>query len=188
MRKSLQTFGLSLFIILSFIVIGIGFTFGIDNPVPWIMIALLITLPFIHRKMAERRFVTWDDSLSVGIKDIDDDHKKLLGLINNLQNAVYYPTGERFERQALDELVDYTKYHFEREEQLMLKHDYADFAEHKLQHEKMIEEVVRYMEAYEKNAESTLEELTQFLKQWLIRHIKGTDKQYSAYLLGKGER
>ena len=188
MRKSLQTFGLSLFIVLAFLVIGIGFLFGIDNPVPWIMIAILIALPVIHKKMTARKFVAWDDSLSVGIEAIDQDHKKLLSLINNLQTSVLYPTGESFERQALSELVDYTKYHFAREEKLMQENGYPDFEPHKQQHEQMISKVVSYMEAYEQDREGTVDELTGFLKTWLINHIAGTDKQYSQFLRDKGVR
>lgn len=188
MRKSLQTFGLSLFIVLAFLVIGIGFLFGIDNPVPWIMIAILIALPVIHKKMTSRKFVAWDDSLSVGIEVIDEDHKKLLSLINNLQTAILYPTGEAFERQALGELVDYTKYHFAREEKLMQDNGYPDFEPHKEQHEKMIMEVSSYMDAYEKNREATIDDLTSFLKTWLINHIAGTDQNYSQFLRDKGIR
>jgi len=186
MRKSLQTFGLSLFIVLAFITIGIGFLFGIDNPVPWIMIAVLLALPFVHRRMTARRFVAWRDDLSVGIRSIDDDHKKLLGLINNLQTAIYYPTGEAFERQALEELLDYTKYHFEREEQLMAEHDYPDFEEHREQHRAMIGKVNAYMAAYEKDREGTIDAMTEFLKTWLVKHIAGTDQHYSAYLRARG--
>lgn len=186
MRKSLQTFGLSLFIVLAFITIGIGFMFGIDNPVPWIMIAVLLILPLIHKYWTARRFVSWSDDLSVGIGVIDDDHKKLLNLINNLQTAVFYPTGEAFERQALQELVDYTKYHFEREERMMVENDYPEYEEHKRQHEEMIAKVNGFMDAYEKNREGTIDQLTQFLKSWLINHIAGTDQRYSAHLHSRG--
>ncbi len=186
MRKSLQTFGLSLFIVLAFIVIGVGFLFGIDNPVPWIMIAVLVALPFIHKRITARRFVAWKDEYSVGIEAIDDDHKQLLTLINNLQTAVFYPTGEAFERQALKELVDYTKYHFKREEELMQKHGYPDFETHKKQHDEMIAKVGRFMDEYEEDRESTTEGLTQFLKTWLIQHICGTDQAYSPFLHEKG--
>lgn len=188
MRTSLQSFGLSVFIVLAFLTIGIGFMFGIDNPVPWIMIAVLIALPLIHKRLTARRFVSWDDKLSVGIAAIDADHKKLLGLINNLQTAVYYPTGESFERQALDELVSYTKYHFEREEDLMRKYGYPDFEPHKRQHEEMVAKVGEFLAAYEQDRESTVEEMCQFLKSWLIGHIAGTDKAYSGFLREKGAR
>ncbi|MCU7853144.1 MAG: bacteriohemerythrin [Candidatus Thiodiazotropha sp. (ex Monitilora ramsayi)] len=186
MRNSLQTFGLSLFIVLAFLVIGIGFLFGIDNPIPWIMIAILLVLPVIHKKMTSRKFVSWDNSLSVGITVIDEEHQKLLTLINNLQTAVLYPTGESFERQALSELVDYTKYHFEREEKLMQDNGYPEYEQHKQQHEEMIAKVSAFLSSYEKDREGTVDELTSFLKTWLIDHIAGTDQRYSQFLQDKG--
>lgn len=186
MRKSIQTFGLSLFIVLAFLTIGIGFLFGIDNPVPWIMIAILLALPLIHKRITASRFVSWDDSLSVGIDAIDDDHKKLLTLINNMQTAVFYPTGEAFEREAMKDLVEYTKYHFQREEDLMEQHDFPGFEAHKQQHAEMIEKVNSVYAAYEHDREGTVEELTQFLKTWLVNHINGTDQEYAPFLQGKG--
>jgi len=186
MRKSLQTFGLSLFIVLAFMVIGIGFLFGIDNPVPWIMIAVLAALPFIHKRLTASHFVSWDDAYSVGIDAIDRDHKKLLTLINHVQTAVYYSTGETFERQALKELVDYTKHHFEREEALMRDNGYPDYEPHKKQHEEMIAKVREYCAAYEKDREGTINDLSDFLKGWLIEHIQGTDQKYVPFLHEKG--
>jgi len=186
MRNSIQTFGLSLFIVLAFMVIGIGFMFGLDNPVPWIMIAILIAIPYIHKRITARKFIAWDDKLSVGIAMIDDDHKKLINLINNLQTAVLYPTGETYERQALKEVVDYTVYHFKREEELMQKYDYPDFEAHKKTHHAMIAKVGEFMDAYENNRDATINELTLYLKTWLIKHIAGTDQQYSEFLKQKG--
>lgn len=186
MRKSLQSFGLSVFVVVAFLAIVIGFMFGIDNPVPWVLIALLVALPFIHKKLVSRQYVQWDDSLSVGIEVIDEDHKKLLGLINNLQTAAHYNTGEAFERQALEELVNYTKFHFQREEDLMQTHGYADLEEHKAQHAAMIAEVGRVLQAYETDRERTIEKLCHYLKQWLLKHIAGTDQAYAPYLHGKG--
>ena len=186
MVKSLKTLGLSIFIVLAFIVSGIGFLFGIDNPVPWIMIAVLAALPFIHKRITARQFVSWDDSYSVGIRIIDDDHKKLLSLINNLQTAVLYPTGEAFERQALTELVDYTKYHFRREEEMMRDNGYPNFESHKQEHEQMIAKVGEFMEDYERNQEGAIHGLIQFLKSWLIGHINGTDQEYAPFLHEKG--
>lgn len=186
MRNSLQTFGLSVFIVLAFITIGIGFMFGIDNPVPWIMIAILIALPFIHKRIAARQYLAWDDKLSVGIDAIDEDHKKLIGLINTLQTAVMYPSGENYERQALKEVVDYTIYHFKREEELMEKYGYPDYEAHKKTHQAMIEKVNDFMDLYERNSEGAICDLTRYLKTWLIKHIAGTDQQYSSFLKEKG--
>ena len=182
----MQTFGLSLFIVLAFIVIGIGFMFGIDNPIPWIMIAVLAALPYIHKRISARQYLAWDDKLSVGIESIDEDHKKLIGLINTLQTAVMYPSGETYERQALKEVVDYTIYHFKREEELMLEFNYPDYEPHKKTHAVMIGKVGEFMEAYEQNSEGAICDLTKYLKTWLIKHIAGTDQQYTSYLHEKG--
>jgi hemerythrin-like metal-binding protein len=186
MNKALQSFGLSLFIVLSFVVIGVGFLFGIDNPVPWVMIAVLIALPWIHKRVTARQFVTWREDLAIGIGAVDEDHRKLFGLINNLQTAIYYPAGETFERQALNELVDYTKYHFTREEELMERNGYPELAAHKRQHQEMIAKVQSYLDAYESDREGTVQALTLFLKDWLIHHIAGTDRQYGPFLRDKG--
>lgn len=186
MRKSIQTLGLSLFIVVALIIIGIGLLPGMN---PWIsvaMVAVLLALPLVNKWLTSKRFVAWRDDLSVGIESIDDDHKKLLTLINNLQTAVFYPTGEAFERQALQELVDYTKYHFEREERLMQENGYPDFEAHKRQHEAMIAKVSGFLEAYERDREGTVEELSVFLRDWLLKHIAGTDKQYSGHLRARG--
>lgn len=186
MRKSLQSFVLSILVVLVFLAIALGFMHGIDNPIPWILIVVLAALPYIHKKLISRQYVQWDDRLSVGITQIDEDHKRLLGLINNLQTAAHYHTGEAFERQALDDLVDYTKFHFQREEELMREHGYADLPAHKAQHEAMIAEVAKVLQSYETDRERTIENLCRYLKEWLLKHIAGTDQAYAPYLQGKG--
>lgn len=186
MRKSLQTLGLSVFIVISLIIIGIGLLPGMNAWISVVMATILLVIPLLNKWLTSRRFVEWKDGLSVNIEVIDDDHKKLLGLINNLQTAVYYPTGEAFERQALKELVDYTKYHFEREEKMMLDNDYPDYEPHKRQHDAMIAKVNGFLDAYDKDREGTVEELTVFLKDWLLKHIAGTDQQYSEHLNARG--
>ena len=186
MRKSLQTLGLSVFIVLVIISIFLGFLWGISNPIPWIGIAILIALPFVHKWMTAGNFVAWKDDMSVGIKVIDEDHKKLIGLINDLQRAVCYHMGESYERKALKELVDYTKYHFEREEGLMQSNEYPDFDAHKKEHEVMIANVGKYLAAYDKDRGLTIDKLCDFLKSWLVNHIRGTDQKYVPHLHERG--
>jgi len=182
MRHSFRTLGLSIFIVLSFIVIGVGFMFGLDNPVPWIMIAILTILPYIHKRITDQQFISWSNDLSVGIEDMDHDHKRLINLVNNLQMAVLYPAGESYERKALKEVVDYTVYHFKSEEDLMQQYDYPDFDSHKQTHVDMIEKVSHFMEAYENNRDASIHELTIYLKNWLLEHIAGTDQQYCQHI------
>ena len=185
-NKKMCMFGVSLLILTLIVAAILGLLAGPDSPITWLLIALLVVIPFIHRKMASEQFVEWKDDYSVGIDSIDQQHKKLLNLINQLQTAVDYSTGEQFEREALDELVDYTKTHFSYEEGLMRDNDYPDFEPHKAQHEKMFEKVREVLAEYEQDQDTAMANAAEYLKDWLINHINGTDKEYSSYLIGKG--
>jgi len=185
-NKKLCMFGVSLLILTLIVAAILGLLAGPDSPITWLLIAILVVIPFIHRKMASEQFVEWKDDYSVGIDSIDQQHKKLLNLINQLQTAVDYSTGEQFEREALDELVDYTKTHFTYEEGLMRDNDYPDFEPHKAQHEKMFEKVREVLAEYEQDQDTAMANAAEYLKDWLINHINGTDKEYSSYLIGKG--
>lgn len=179
-------FGVALLILTLIVAVILGFMVEPASPLTWILVAILVVIPFIHRKLAARHYVVWKDEYSVGLDSIDQQHKKLLGLINQLQTAVDYSTGEEFEREALDELVDYTKTHFTYEEGLMEQNDYPDFVPHKAQHEAMIKKVEEVLAEYEKDHDTAMRNAADYLKEWLINHINGTDKQYSSYLIGKG--
>ena len=185
-NKKMCMFGVSLLILTLIVAAILGLLAGPTSPITWALIACLLVIPFIHRKFASTQFVEWQDDYSVGIDSIDQQHKKLLNLINQLQTAVDYSTGEQFEREALDELVDYTKTHFTYEEGLMRDNDYPDFEAHKLQHEKMFDKVREVLSEYEKDHDTAMSNAAEYLKEWLINHINGTDKEYSSYLIGRG--
>ena len=185
-NKKVCMFGVSLLILTLIVAAILGLLAGPTSPITWALIAALVVIPFIHRKMSSSQFVEWKDDYSVGIDSIDQQHKKLLNLINQLQTAVDYSTGEEFEREALDELVDYTKTHFTYEEGLMRDNDYPDFEPHKLQHEKMFEKVREVLAEYEQDQDTAMANAAEYLRDWLINHINGTDKEYSSYLIGKG--
>jgi hemerythrin len=186
MNQNASMFGVALLILTLIVAVILGLMAGPTSPITWALVALLVVIPFIHKKLTSRKYVEWKDSYSVGIDSIDQQHKKLLGLINQLQTAVDYSTGEEFEREALDELVDYTKTHFTYEEGLLEQNDYPDFEPHKAQHEKMIREVERVLAEYEKDHDTAMQNAADYLKDWLINHINGTDKEYSSHLIGKG--
>ena len=185
-NKRMCMFGVSLLILSLIVAVILGLLAGPTSPLTWALIAILVVVPFIHKKMASTQFIEWKDEYSVGIDSIDQQHKKLLNLINQLQTAVDYSTGDEFEREALDELVDYTKTHFVYEEGLMKDNDYPGFEPHKAQHEKMFKKVEEVLAEYEKDHDTAMSNAAEYLKGWLINHINGTDKEYSSYLIGKG--
>ncbi len=179
MFKSMGTLGLMLLSMAAIVLVGLGFLMGPTHPLPWIMLTILVAIPFIHNKMISNQYITWKDEYSVGIEAMDNDHKKLLDLINQLQTAVHYYTSKEFEQKALDELIDYTKTHFAREEQLMADNDYPDLEAHKLQHQQFIDKVDHLLNEYQKDSDDTIVDALNFLKNWLVKHINGTDRGYA---------
>ena len=186
MNNKTRMFGVAVLILTLITAAILGLVTSPGNPLTWLLIAILVLLPFIYRKLAARHYVEWKDEYSVGIESIDMQHKKLLGLINSLQTAVNYKTGEVFEREALDELVDYTRTHFKYEEDMMEQNGYPDFTTHRAEHELMIARVEEVLKQYQQDKDTAMQNAIDFLRGWLINHINGTDKQYSSFLIDKG--
>ena len=180
--KGISMLVLSVMILALLVMIVLGFMLGFGHPLPWILIAVLILIPIFHDKIVNKRFVQWNDSYSVGVEEIDNDHKKLLGLINKLQTAAHYSSDEAMIDSILNDLVDYTKYHFSKEEDMLKQSDYPHFNEHKLQHEEMIKKVSEFIEEYRIDDSRTIDDVTQYLKSWLINHINGSDQDYVPYV------
>jgi hemerythrin len=170
------------------VAIFLGFLSSMSNPISWILIAVLFLIPVLYRKNHSGDAIQWKEEYSVGIQVIDDDHKKLISLLNQFISAYDYAMSESYEKDALNNLIDYTKYHFSREEQLMKEHEFPGFEAHKALHVAMFSKVEYFVELYEKQGHNALQEISDFLSKWLINHINGTDKEYSQYLNDRGIR
>lgn len=164
------------------VAIFLGFLSSITNPISWILITVLVLIPMFYKKTVKTNEMVWKDEYSVGIDSLDNDHKKLISLLNQFTMAYDYAMSEEYEREALNDLINYTKYHFEREEQLLEQHNYPDVVAHKAQHKKMIEQVNSFMDLYNEKGHDSLNEISSFLSNWLINHINGTDKEYTSHL------
>jgi len=182
MKKNINALVLAAIIGLLIVAVGLGFLFGPANPVPWILIGVLIAIVFIYRWVSSKDRVEWKDFYTVGVDVLDDDHKRLIELINRFKTAYKYHTGEEFELEALNELVDYTKYHFEREEKMMEAAGYPDLEAHKAIHRSMISKVGEFQKEYQQTGHEALDGVASFLSEWLIDHINGTDKKYGPFM------
>jgi len=183
--KGLSMFLLSMLILVLLVMIMLGFMLGFDHPLPWILIVVLAFIPMIHDRIIARRFIKWTDNLSVGIDIIDNDHKKLLGMINQLQTAVHYQTDETLVESTLNDLINYTKYHFSHEEKLLQQNNYPGFDAHKKQHEAMIKQIMQFVNEYRIDETRPIEDIILYLKTWLINHIHGSDQKYVPFIKNK---
>lgn len=130
--------------------------------------------------------VTWDASYSVNVTRCDEDHKKLFSLLNDLHGAIKEGKGWEVIQQVVKDLADYTGYHFSQEEMLLSKTNYPDLTRHKAQHSFFVKKVEEFQSAVKDGDPSQPIEVTEFLKDWLVNHIKQTDRQYSAHLNANG--
>ncbi|MCE1188837.1 MAG: bacteriohemerythrin [Ignavibacteria bacterium] len=129
---------------------------------------------------------TWTENLSVKVKELDDQHKKLISLVNDLHDAMRAGQGKAALGAILDELIKYTEYHFSAEEAIMSKYGYEEFTGHKALHTKLTTQVHDLKSKYDAGNLSITLDVMNFLKDWLNNHILDTDKRYSAFLNGKG--
>ena len=130
--------------------------------------------------------ITWNDEFSVGIQLIDDQHKRLIEIINELHDAMGKGEGAKAQAHILAELVDYTAAHFKEEEKLFDLYDYPEKFAHKAVHDKLTQQVIDFQKDYENGKTIISLVLMNFLKNWLMDHILNVDKRYTEFLNDKG--
>lgn len=133
-------------------------------------------------------FINWSDSLSVGVTLFDDDHKKLVALANKLHESITVGAQQTVLAPILKELVNYTVFHFGHEEGMMLQYAYPEYQNHKKEHDALVAKVQDYYDQVMQGKTSISLSLIGFLKDWLVNHIMGSDKQYNEFFAKKGIR
>ena len=132
---------------------------------------------------AKGDLISWSPSFSVGVKVIDDQHKGLLNLVNDMFNHVTEnPEEEReYFKSVIQQAVQYIKVHFGTEEKIMIRTNFPGYAEHKKAHDTFVLTVVDNIKNFEAGRRIVLLDFTKFLKEWILSHIAFMDKQYVAY-------
>lgn len=131
-------------------------------------------------------FITWQEKYSVKIPSIDAQHKQLVAIINELYSSMKAGKTKDQLGKTLNDLVAYTKTHFSYEESLLEKAGYEDLNEHKKQHVAFVEKITATCKQYEEGKLFMSIDICNFLQNWLIQHIQGTDQKYTQLLLQKG--
>ena len=128
----------------------------------------------------------WNDSYSVSVKIIDEQHKKLIDLINDLHDAMLEGKAKERAGAIIDELIKYTVIHFSTEEKYFDEFNYPETAEHKKIHKEFVDKVSNFKRDFENGKIMLSMEIMKFLMDWLSSHIKGTDKKYTSFLNKNG--
>ena len=124
-----------------------------------------------------KKLVTWSNKLAVGVRVIDEQHMRLIELINQLSDAMYSGRGQNMLNKVLTVLETYALYHFDTEEKLMATHKYDESAAHKNGHELFTETVKRFRYKFDSGHVVVSTEILFFLREWIIAHIMKTDRE-----------
>jgi len=130
--------------------------------------------------------ITWKEEYSVGVAEFDNQHKKLIDLMNQLHDAMKSGMSKQALAPILSELIDYTKTHFGNEERMFSLHKYSDLNTHKREHEKLTQQVVEFQKDFQEGKTSISIDVMNFLRNWLVGHIAGVDKKYTQFFNSKG--
>ncbi|HON91132.1 MAG TPA: bacteriohemerythrin [Sedimentisphaerales bacterium] len=128
--------------------------------------------------------VEWNEQLSVGVLEMDTQHKRLIEMINRLHGAMAKGEGAAVLKTIVNELVTYTKVHFASEERLLASRQYPGLAAHKQLHEHFTAKVVEMQEKIQAGKMVTSVGVGNFLQDWLVHHIQQEDKRYGRHLCG----
>jgi hemerythrin-like metal-binding protein len=135
----------------------------------------VLTLPPIRKR--ENVWIPWDDSLNVGIDTIDEHHRYLFDLINDLHAVVINKRGSRHVARLIKSLDAYAKIHFRAEEQMMKHYGYNGINRQLHQHHAFEEKIAEFYEELHSNPLVAQFDVLSYLRDWLIHHIQVEDIQ-----------
>ena len=127
--------------------------------------------------------LVWSKILSVGVDEIDEDHRKLIQIFNILNHAVAEGDSPEYLAATLEELINCTVWHFSHEERLMLKHRYPETAQHKAEHRELIQTAKELQQAVLQAGKPMVDQQVEFLERWLTEHILTADGRLGSHLV-----
>ena len=128
--------------------------------------------------------VSWDKKLSTGIDMLDNQHKKLVAMTNQLYRACIRGGDSRDAvfKETMSQMVEYVRKHFATEQELFVRVKYPKAAEHKLEHDNLIKKILDTAKDYADDRNSAANEFVRSLKDWIVSHIGHSDRLYGIYV------
>ena len=122
--------------------------------------------------------IEWEDKFSVGISIIDDEHKKLIGILNKAVLANEHNDNSVETLELLGDMIEYSRKHFSTEEAYMVKFKFPEYQLHRNEHLDFTNKTIVSYQNFISGEYQIANEILEFLMQWLVNHIQATDKKY----------
>ncbi len=134
------------------------------------------------------RKIQWDESLSIGVPLIDEQHKIWIKHLSDVAVAIEAIQGPRRVAEALGFLLEYTGTHFATEEKAMADSQYEGFDEHRCKHQELKATLIDLEGEFKEDGATHIlaESVNTFMANWLADHIKEVDLKFGAFLREKG--
>ena len=133
------------------------------------------------------KIIKWRNSYNTGIKQFDEEHHKIVDLIETMFTAIRDKSGQDVTEKVCADILSYTDYHFTAEEAAMKAADYPDLENHISEHLRLKSEAKKYQKMIAKDFPDGVNEFYRFLRDWLLHHIQISDKKYAPFLNKKAE-
>ncbi|MBF0110288.1 MAG: bacteriohemerythrin [Magnetococcales bacterium] len=137
---------------------------------------------------SNRIFFPWTQELVTTIQFVDEDHKKLVEMVNDLHRAMKEEEGSNKVGAIIDGLVDYAKTHFTREMDMLRKYDYPEVEGHSGKHDRLVARLKELSEKYHQGEFTVVMDLLALAKDWLVEHILRTDMRYVDHVKQRGQQ
>ncbi len=132
--------------------------------------------------------INWKNEFSVGVQEMDDQHKKLIGMINRLIEEQHTLTDPKTIAELLTDMTDYAQIHFRAEEYLMAEYGYDRKSQQEEQHKAFIDKTISFYSVSDLGPNILSEALLDYLSIWLVNHILKEDMKYKVFFRNKGLR
>ncbi|MDR3773958.1 MAG: bacteriohemerythrin [Terracidiphilus sp.] len=126
--------------------------------------------------------ITWSDEYSVNLKAVDDQHKYLIGILNELHEAMMKGRAQSTTGDLLHQLADYKQTHFVMEERFMERAGFPGLAAHRTCHEELSLQIDEYMQRFQRGEVALDLESLHFLRDWVGNHMVNEDREFSQWL------
>lgn len=128
--------------------------------------------------------VIWTEKYATGVEVVDDQHKELVNLTNQLYQACLAgnESADTVFKRAMHRMVEYVRFHFGFEQNLLERANFPMFREHKQEHDKLIRQILDAVKNYEEGKKFVPNQFVRTLKDWVFSHIAVSDKVYAAYI------
>ncbi len=130
--------------------------------------------------------LVWDDSLSVGIEEIDLEHRELVDLVNQLHQSIRDDQDQAQQIALIEQIKERVQGHFDTEERWFKEHGFPEAEEHIERHQEFLQRMSDFQTQIEFNRFGVGVEMTLFLSEWLETHLKDEDQRYSKYFTEQG--